>query len=194
MAEIKGVLLTAYVSLLKNRYGEQAVAEVLETLDAEDRLLLSKSFLPSSWYPYSTLHALRKLTRSLKTPADHNLSVEIGRFQAEYVFTGVYRSFLVKDPLKQVEKFSWIKDFFFKDARKLETETFGENRCLVRYTYEAGAKPTRAICESLGAFWSKTLELAGAAKIKSTHIKCVASGADYCEFIFEWERSKDSAL
>jgi hypothetical protein len=192
MAEIKGVLLTAWVGLLKNRYGEQAVTEAIQALEPEDRLLLSKSFLPSSWYPYSTLHALRKMTRLLATPGDQNLSVEIGRYQAEFVFTGVYRSFLVKDPLKQVEKFSWIKEFFFKDARTLETEILSDRRCLVRYTYAPEAKPTRAICESLGAFWSKTLELSGADKIKLTHIKCVASGADCCEFIFEWDTAKAS--
>ncbi len=193
MAEIKGVLLTAWMNFLNNRYGENAVTEVLQTLDPEDRLLLSKQFLPSSWYAYSTLHALRKVTRALVKPTDRNLSVEIGRYQAEFVFTGVYKTFLTKDPLKQVEKFSWIKDFFFQDARKLETETLGANRCLVRYTYEPGASPTRAICESLGAFWSKTLELAGAANIKSTHPKCVANRANCCEFIFEWEAPKPFA-
>jgi hypothetical protein len=190
MANIKGVLLTAYMNFLTNRYGEKAVTEVLQTLEPEDRLLLSKQFLPSSWYPYSTLHALRKVTRALVTPTDRNLSVELGRYQAEFVFTGVYKTFLTKDPAKQVEKFSWIKDFFFQDARTLETEMLGATRCLVRYTYEPGASPTRAICESLGAFWSKTLELAGAPQIKSTHPKCVANRANCCEFIFEWEAPK----
>jgi hypothetical protein len=187
MAEIKGVLLTAWMVFLKDRYGEQAIADILKTLNAEDRLLLSSLFLPSTWYRYETLHALRRLTQHLATPTDQNLSVEIGRFMAEYVFTGVYRSFLVKDPAKQLEKFSWIGDFFFQEARKLETDMISESRCLIRYSYEPGAKPTRSICESLTGFWSRTLELSGVSKVKSTHPTCVTRGSNYCDFIFELE-------
>ncbi|HEY7914659.1 MAG TPA: hypothetical protein VIG62_22285 [Blastocatellia bacterium] len=186
MAEIKGILINAWIDFLKKRYGEQAVSQSLDALEVEDRLALASTFLASSWYPYSTLHALRRLSRPLATASDQNLSVEIGRFMAEYVFTGVYRSFLVKDPIKQVEKFSWIGDFFFHEARRLETEIVNETQCLVRYRYEAGANPTRAICESLGGFWSKTLELAGASNVRSTHPKCIAEGGGCCEFKFEW--------
>ena len=187
MAEIKGILLNAWMDFLKNRYTEQAVSQALSTLSVEDRLLFSSRFLASSWYPYNTLQALRRLTRPLVTPADQHLSVEIGRFMAEYVFTGVYRSLLVKDPIKQVEKFSWIRDFFFNETRKLETEIDGNSRCLVRYRYEPGTKPTRAICESLGGFWSKTIELAGASHVRSSHRKCVTEGGSCCEFAFEWQ-------
>ena len=189
MAEIKGVMLNAWMVFLKDRYGEQAIADKIKSLNAEDRLLFSSLFLPSTWYKYETLHALRRLTQQLATPADQNLSVEIGRFMAEYVFTGVYRSFLVKDPAKQLKKFSWIGDFFFQEARKLETEIISEARYLVRYRYEPGATPTRSICESLTGFWSRTLELSGVSKVKSTHPTCVTRGANYCEFIFDLEQS-----
>jgi hypothetical protein len=107
---------------------------------------------------------------------------------SNHVFTGVYRSLLVKDPKKQVTKFSWIKDFFFREARTLETEITGERSCVIRYRYEPGASPTRAICESLCGFWSRTLELAGASGVKCAHPKCVANKAAFCEFVFEWEQ------
>ena len=186
MAQIKGILLSGWMDLLKKRYGAEAVSQALQGLDEEDRARLSAAFLASSWYPYSTLFALQKLTRPLATASDRNLSLEIGKYMAEYVFTGVYRSFLEKDPIKQVDKFSWIRDFFFQETRTLETQMLGTTRCLVRYRYQAGATPTRAICDSMGGFWSKTLELAGAANIRFTHIKCVATQADCCEFVFEW--------
>jgi len=190
MAEIKGILLKAWTDFLKNRYGEKAISEALSTLSTEDRILLSPIFLPSGWYPYSTLHALRKMTRPLVTAADRHLSREIGRHMAKCVFTGVYRSLLEKDPIKQVEKFLWIRDFFFRETRKLETEIASESRCLVRYRYEDGAKPTRAICESLSGFWGMTLELAGASGIKSSHPKCLTAGGNCCEFVFEWQPNR----
>jgi hypothetical protein len=189
MAEIKGVLLTAWMTFLKNRYGEQAVTSALTGLNTEDRLRLSSTFLPSSWYSYDTLHTLRQLTRKLASPAETRLSGEIGAFMAEYTFTGVYRSLLAHDPIKQVTKFEWIGEFFFKEARTLKTEITGDTSCSVRYHYESGAAPTKAICESLSSFWSRTLELAGAARVSSSHPKCIVKGDHLCEFTFKWDRS-----
>ncbi|HWC77350.1 MAG TPA: hypothetical protein VG778_07805, partial [Blastocatellia bacterium] len=156
MAEIKGVLLNAWMTFLKNRYGDEAVANAMGTLDSMDRSRLSGAFLPSSWYPYDTLHTLRKLTKPLATSADRHLAAEIGAFMAEHAFTGVYKSLLERDPIKQVRKFAWIGEFFFNEARTLETEITGDTSCVVRYRYEKDATPTRAICESLGAFWRRT--------------------------------------
>ena len=187
MAEIKGVLLSAWMTFLKTRYGEQAVAAALDTLDVDDQAKLAAPFLPSSWYSYDTLYTLRKLTKPLATRADRNLSAEIGSFMAEHAFNGVYRSLLERDPVKQVKKFAWIGEFFFNEARKLETEITSDRSCVVRYRYEQGAAPTRAICASLGAFWSRTIELSGAAGIRAAHTKCVAAGDECCEFTFAWE-------
>ena len=101
----------------------------------------------------------------------------------------MYRTLLARDPIKQVEKFTSIGEFFFHDARTLETEINGPVSCLVRYRYESGAKPTRAICASLSGFWSRSIELAGASKVTASHPNCVAAGADCREFLFDWHPS-----
>ena len=189
MAEIKGVLLNAWMDLLKKRYGEEAVAQAFDTVNRKDPTLLSPFFLPTNWYPYSTLDGLRRVTRALATPTAPVLSVEVGRHMAEYVFTGVYRTLLVKDPVKQLEKFPSIKEFFFHDTYDLEIDRTGESRCMVRYRYEPGTSPTRAICESLGGFWSKALDLAGAADTTFTHPNCLLNGGPCCEFVLEWQVS-----
>lgn len=187
MAEIKGILLNGWVKFLNDRYGEQAVTNALGALSPEDRRLVRAVFLDASWYPYDALHALGRLTRPLMTRAEKDIASEIGRFMAQYAFTGVYRSLLAHDPIKQVEKFISIGEFFFHEARKLETNITGPASCLVRYRYESGAKPTRSICTSLGGFWSRSIELAGASDVRASHPKCVAAGADCCEFVFEWK-------
>src|SRR5258708_1076570 len=148
MAQIKGVLLNAWMDLLKSRYGERAVSQAFTTVSREDPALFSSFFLASNWYPYSSLDALRKVTRTLATPTSPVLSEEVGRCMAEYVFKGVYRTLLVKDPIKQIEKFGSINEFFFQDTYELETSVTGENSCVVRYHYAEGTKPTRSICES----------------------------------------------
>jgi len=187
MAEIKGILLNAWVKFLNERYGEEAVSKALDGLSPEDRRLISLSFLDASWYPYDSLRALGSLTRPLAAKSKTDISGEVGRFMAEHAFTGVYRSLLAHDPIKQVEKFSSIGTFFFRETRTLETEITGPASCLVRYRYLAGAKPTRGTCASLIGFWSRSIELAGASKVVAAHPKCVAAGGDCCEFLLEWE-------
>src|SRR5438105_7543556 len=105
MAEIKGVLLNAWMELLQKRYGEPAVSQAFTAVSRKDPSLRSAFFLPTNWYPYSALEGLRQVTRALATPSAPILSVAVGRYMAEYVLTGVYRALLVKDPIKQLEKF-----------------------------------------------------------------------------------------
>src|SRR5581483_6509272 len=113
MAEIKGVLLNAWVDLLKQRYGEQSVVRAFEVVSRDDPSLRSAFFLPTNWYPYSALDSLRHVTRALATPGAPTNAVEVGQHMAEYVFTGVYRALLAKDPVSQLEKFPKIREFFF---------------------------------------------------------------------------------
>ena len=187
MAEIKGILLNGWVKFLKDKYGDETVAKATAALEPEDRRLVPAMFLDASWYPYDSLHALRRLTRPLIKKGDGDITSEIGRYMAQYAFTGVYKSLLAHDPIKQVEKFASIGEFFFRDARKLETELTSPTSCLVRYRYQPGAKPTRAICGSLTGFWSRSIELAGASRVNGSHTKCYAAGADCCEFAFDWK-------
>jgi hypothetical protein len=186
MAEAKGIVLSAWLAYLHQRYGKEAVNKALEELSIEDRFQLTSPILSSSWYPYGLFFAFERLTVKLANPSDKLLSFHIGEYTAEFVFNGVYRSVIAKDPIRTVEKFDWIKDFFYQDALILETEINSATECLVRYRYEAGAAGYRGRCEGLRGFWNKTLEMSGATAVHSTHQKCVKKNATYCEFHFQW--------
>ena len=186
MAEVRGVLLNGWTRLLDERYGADRVSEAKSKLSAEDRLLLPLMFLDSNWYPFDALHAMRKLTRSLATRNDKSLAVEIGRAMARQSFNGAYKMMLTKYPISQVAKFSVITEFFFREARTLETEIVNDHSCIVRYHYKTGAAPNRGLCQSLAGFWGQVLEMVGAKQLKAAHPKCVMDRADCCEFTFDW--------
>jgi hypothetical protein len=186
MAEVRGVLLNGWAKLLDERYGPDQVSVAKSKLSAEDRLLIPLIFLDSNWYPFTALHAMRKLTRTLATRDNKSLGLEIGRAMARQSFNGAYRMMLMKDPVSQVGKFSEITEFFFRDARTLETQMVSDHSCLVRYRYKAGAVPNRGLCQSLAGFWGEVLEMAGGSRVKAAHPKCVLDRADCCEFSFDW--------
>jgi hypothetical protein len=189
MAEIKGVELKGAILFLNRRFGEPAVKAAIESLSLEDQALLPAVLLDSSWYPHSVWRVVRRVSRVLvgNSEKGEDFPFDLGRFMAHYAFTGVYRSLLEKTPLKQVEKFAWIKDFLSRDARHVETEILSNTSCLVRYRYESGAKPTRSTCASNMGFWTETLELSGAVNVKSKHLGCVLNGSSHCEYTFDWQ-------
>ena len=186
MADIKGVLLNAWMSFLNEQYGEAAVETAKADLPDADRFLLARPLLDSSWYPLTTLDTIGKLTRPLAKSGGPDFSRQIGRFMAQYAFTGVYRPLLAKTPLKQVKKFSETGEFFFRETRRLEAEPTGESSSVARYFYESGVQPRRGMCPSLVGFWSRTLEMAGGFNVNGEHTACVLKGDKCCEFVFEW--------
>jgi len=189
MAEVKGVQLKAAIMFLRVRYGDEAVNKAIDSLSPDDRVLLPALLLDSNWYPNNVWRAVRRVSRMLMgdTETGDDFPFELGKYLAQYAFTGVYKSLLEKTPIKQVEKFSRIKDFFSQDTRDVETRMLSDSSCLVRYSYEKGAQVTRSTCASSRGFWVRTLELSGASDVKATHPKCVLDGNNCCEFLYEWQ-------
>ena len=185
MAEVKGVLVTGMKTFLLNRYGKNVVDQAVTTLDGKEASLVNKTFLDGSFYPFDTMSAMAGLTHAL-TPIRKTTGQELGAFLAEYVFKGPYKPLLAKDVVPMVEKIGWIKDFFYRDTNDVESKMIGDHSAVVVYRYAHGIKPTRGLCRSLGAFWGRTLELAGNVKVASTHSTCIAEGHDRCEFSYSW--------
>jgi hypothetical protein len=186
MAEIKGIQLKATLVFLKQRFGEAAVEAAIEALSPEDRALLPAVLLDSNWYPFDAWRPVSRVSRAVAGEPSPDLAIETGKFIAQYVFTGAYKSLLVNNPIKQVEKFSWINEFFYRNVRRIETQILGDSSCLLRYRYEQSIKPARGTCIGIIGFWVRTLELSGASNVKSTHSKCLVDGKDCCEYLFEW--------
>jgi hypothetical protein len=186
MAKIKGVQARAIYAFLRNRFGEEAVNDAVEALPEDVRQLWPQTLLDSTWYSYEILRPIRGISRTLAPEGGDDLATDMGRFIADYTLGGLYRSLLEKDPLKQVEKFSWVHEFFYQDSQKIETAKLSPTSCVVRYRYELGVRPARSTCASTMGFWTRTIELSGGANAKGEHPRCVIEGQDCCEFVLSW--------
>jgi hypothetical protein len=93
---------------------------------------------------------------------------------------------VVKEPARMVEKIPWVKNFFYRDTDKVDVEMTSPQSCVMRYSYEAGLRPTRGVCLSLAGFWARTLEMSSGSKVAATHPTCICDGAQFCEFSFQW--------
>jgi len=187
MAEIRGILLNGWIGLLKEKYAQEQIEKARLELTPADRALASKILLDSNWYPLDTLYAFHLLTRLLAGRGKQILPIVIGRSMAERAYGGVYRRLPAKDPARQVEKLSYISEFFFRDSRSLETEVDSRGACHIRYSYPVRKSDSRAICLTLLGFWTATIEISGALRVKGAHTQCVGEGAQTCELVFTWK-------
>jgi len=130
--------------------------------------------------------AVRRISRVLATAAREDFTLDMGKFIAQYVFTGVYKSLLTKDPAKLLGKFGWLHEFFYRDTNTIETKMLGPTSGAVEYRYFPDAKPARSTCVSTMGFWIRALELAGANNVRAEHTKCMTDGDETCEYLMEW--------
>ena len=184
MATVKGVLVSAMKAYLIQEYGPDAVAAAMKELAPEEVALVDRRFLDGSMYPYETMIAMRHLMRLLAT--NPNAAADLGAFLAEFIFKGVYKPLLATDPSAMVAKIPWVKDFFYNDTERVDATMTGASACTLVYRYEDVVRPARAVCQSLGRFWARTLELTGAPKVTVEHHVCRRDGADRCEFTLRW--------
>jgi hypothetical protein len=186
MSEVKGVQVRATIQYLKERFGEEAVEGQINALSPDVRYLLPALLLDSNWYPYSVWRPVRRISRALSDETGDGVAISLGKFIAQYVFTGVYKSLLTPDPAKQLAKFPGIHEFFYKDTSTIETEVLSPTSGLVRYLYNQGVRPARSSCQGTMGFWIRTLELSGAANVKAKHSKCITEGEDVCLYDMHW--------
>lgn len=189
MAEVRGILVNAMKAFLKDTYGAEEVEKSLSVLPPEEAALIRRKCLDASFYPFETMVALRHAMRALAAENPKGaatLPEECGTFLADSVFKGLYKAFLTKDAPSMVAKVTWVKDFFYKDLEQVTAEMTGPSSCRLTYRYEPGVRHGRAVCKSLGAFWSHALELAGGKKVAMAHGVCISDGADRCEFALSW--------
>jgi len=185
-AEARGVLIRAAYSFLKDRFGERAVTAAVGSLTPEDRLLMPTVLLDANWYPHDTWRVIRRLVRVLDPRAGVELTVDMGRYVAEYAFKGIYNPFLSPDPVKQVEKFRWMQEHFYRHVCSMDVRTLGDSSATVSLRYRKGVMITGATCAVLLGFWARTLELAGGIDVVVSHSKCINMGSDRCEYSLCW--------
>ena len=187
MAEVKGVQVRATIAFLKNRFGDEAVEAVINTLNPEMRHLLPSLLLDSNWYPYSVWRPVRRISHALSDEMGDEMAIAMGRFIAQYVFTGVYKPLLSNDAAKLLANFPGLHEFFYRNTNTIETEILSPTSGLVRYRYNQGIRPARSSCLSTMGFWIRTLELSGVSNVKAKHSKCITDGQDVCLYVIEWE-------
>jgi uncharacterized protein (TIGR02265 family) len=184
MPQVKGVAVQSSLRYLRERFGEQALGGVLEALGEQERKQLS-AVLASSWYPMETfLRFMREAKRQLG-PQEPGILRSMGRASCEYGVTGVYKIFFkVGSPEFIISRAARVFASYY-DTGELRVPESRDGRAVAELAGLEGGSPE--FCERILGWMERTLELAGAKRLRSAHSLCVHRGDAVCRFEGDWE-------
>ena len=185
MAQVKGTAVQSSLRYVRERFGEDSLARVIEALPETDRKAFGHGVLASSWYGMDAfLRFMQEAERQLRAQ-EPDVIRRMGRASCEYGVTGVYKIFFkVGSPEFIISRAARVFSSYY-DSGELRIAESGTKRVVAELAgLEGGATQ---FCERIYGWMQRTLELAGAKNLRSAHSACVHRGDPVCRFEGSWD-------
>jgi uncharacterized protein (TIGR02265 family) len=185
MAQVKGTAVQSSMRYVRERFGEDVLARVIEALPEADRQGFGHGVLPSAWYPMDAfLRFMQEAERQLRAQ-EPDVVRKMGRASCEYGVTGIYKVFFkVGSPEFVISRATRVFASYY-DTGELKVVDSGPGLAVVELGgLEGGA---REFCERIYGWMQRTLEMAGARSLRSAHSTCIHRGDPVCRFEGNWE-------
>jgi len=185
MTNVKGTAVVAALRFLRERFGEDGLASILADLDPADRAALEGGALVSAWYPVALMLRLMRAAEARFGTRLIHLYRHMGRASADYGLTTVYKIFFkVGSPQFIIAKGSSLFGRYYSQGQLRIVESKAGHAAVDLVDFPDGAPE---FCERIRGWMERTMELAGAQKLRSAHSLCVHRGDEVCRFEGFWE-------
>jgi hypothetical protein len=188
MGQTKGVGFTNVRAFVQDRFGADGWAALLASFPDADRAVL-EGVVPVGWYDLALYARLIGAVDRRFGNGDLRLVRELGRFEAEKDLTTIHQFFLrLMNPSIVIEQTSkyWRR---FHDTGEWETERIEDRGAVARLS--GWAVVDAALCEELGAYLTRLLELCGCREVVMEHRTCRVRGDAVCELRARWRPRRD---
>lgn len=184
MTNVKGTALTSTLRFVEERFGKDGLQAVRAELPAESRAILESGVLVSSWYPLPLLLAIMRSAQARFGAAQPDLYRQLGRASADYALTGVYRIFFrFGSPQFIISRAAAVWQKYY-DTGEMAAVVAEKGHAVVEIR---GFKdPAVELCERIGGWMERTLELSGAEVKHIIHEPCAARGGPVCRYEGWW--------
>ena len=185
MSNYRGIAFLAAIKYIKQHYAEEGYAKVLESLPPEDKDVVTGKLNPVTLYPMKAYISLLSAADKIFGKGDYALCSDIGRFEADETFSGLYKVFLeVGNPHAVIRKagLAWRT---LHDAGDLEIEQTNDKFVKGKVTNFPDSH--KAFCNVMLGYFGKVIEMSGAKNLDVKETKCRVNGDDCCEFEVKWE-------
>ena len=181
--KVKGGPLLSRLAFVREHRGEEGVKKVLARLSEEDRSVCSQ-LLTGGWYPFALNERLDEAIAA-EMAMGEKVFLLMGEKSAEQNLSGAHKALLSPgDPHGLLRRTPQIYQMYY-DAGRRTYEAAGEKKAILR-TYDA---PTfsRHDCLTVVGWHHKAIEMCGGKDVRVRETKCRAKGAEFCEYVCEWE-------
>ena len=186
MVSIKGTILLTSRELARHTHDEAGLNKVLNTLDEQDRKIVTTA-IANGWYPMDTYaHWLHGEINELCGGDEKVFMEQRVKTGVEKQFKGIYKVFLhLGSPEKVLQRLSYINNQYFKGISTKVT-VIEKGKVLLTYT---GLEKHHAVFELIiKGWWEGILQLIGAKDINFTIKTSVDEGKGHSEFILSWKK------
>jgi predicted hydrocarbon binding protein len=184
-ASIKGNQIILAKRYFTQRFGEDALEKIFNTMSPINRAIIERQILSGAWEPEEAYIEFLAKADEVLGIGDYQLDWECGRFLAKQSIPTIYKIFIrLGDPAFVIER----ADRFWHQVHssgRLETVRTDKNKVIGKLLERD--YPHKAFCASLMGYFYGTLELCGAKEIKITEIMCSADKASHCEYAVSWQ-------
>ncbi len=184
---VKGAILGARLTFVRERGGERALQQVLSRLPPPDREVLAGWILPISWYPLELATRLDDAIADVLSPGDRSrVFLEMGRQSAQVSLTGAQAPFVkAGDPHFFLANVPRMYATYHSRGRRAYERT-GDTSAVIR-TFDA-ERVSRDDCLTVVGWLERALQLSGASRPRVAEVQCRSGGAPHCEYRCEWSR------
>ena len=182
VARTKGLTFGHVQRFCQERFGDQAWLDLKRQLAENDQQALTE-VVAVGWYDLYLYARLIRVLDSRLGSGDLSLLDELGRYEAEQDYRGIFRLFFrMASPAYMVEKTAdyWRR---FHDAGDWTIERRGSTAVLGALV---GWGVDEVLCRELVAYVKRAIELVGGKDVALDHPRCRARGAARCEYLMSW--------
>ena len=185
ITEQKAAMMINRIDFIKDRFGDDGLADVLAALREDQRVRLTQPLLSSQWLSMDTSADFLEAVLKTVAKGDEQVIVEMGRFSAEKALSGIYRMFV---------KFGSASFIIGRGAAVFRTmfnggqskaESLGPKEAL--WTSEGFTTHHRLIEVVMYGWMIRALELSGAKNVKATVVTSLKGGKGKFEIKGVWE-------
>jgi hypothetical protein len=184
--EIKGNLLAARPSYVRERWGDEALQAVASRLEPATRALVLGEILPFRWYPLPVMAEVDRAIVEGPMEGDAALMKDFGATIARYDLTTLYRVlFRVGTPAFVIRRINTAYRAYIKGgSMAAETPT----SLSARVSLVDGAFPLYLCTWGVAGWLTAALELSGAQAVDVRETHCVHRGDARCTWQASWTK------
>ena len=188
MVKIKAINLRSSKEFIREKFGEDGLKKVIDSLSGEDRNIVNTA-LPSSWIPQDIwIRFYETVVRELAA-GDESIVREAGSFTANKELSSIHRLFLkLGNPENIAKKVPVLAETYFSaDEHKMEATAskLDENKYLI---VVGKFEPRQRLIEIGILGWlENAFRLSGAKNLRIELTKSLSQGDGSIEYIVTWQ-------